>query len=420
MSIGKRHFFLSVAWLFLLSVTAPNCFGIEWVVSYGGKIRSAAIDRHYLSLAQRDEIHIFDINNERAIRKVGSMQFEGNPIDELAVKWPVIYFVEHETGNIWQGVRAIDASVPSQPHLLKLKHDGNFFPVTKTGLNIKIISNKLFVLAERSKVYDITNPLQPVEMEQDGSETNRLKEAASSSPTPQKPSILAQIPQGVIFSGIVDQVLAQGHLVYLKNSDGALETLDVTNPRMPKDVGPAKQSQAILSKLKATVPVQNKTLPLHDPYQLKAVYEESNNDQDGYFSGEKIKILDLSKPDTPKEVATLMGINHSHRDRFEGFLLAGNIVFVFTSYSNTAEKRIALSAFDLSDLRKPKFLGSYPKILDIQERFDQLHRGFAELPRSVSVAGDMIFVADHEEGLAILRFTKNQQESTAKPDGKER
>lgn len=378
----------------LLSIFPKEALGIEYVASFGGKIRDAQTYRNHAYLAQRNAIRIIDISNKSKPKEVGTYSYYQNVIDKLAIKWPVIFFREHEGGNIWEGVRSVN--VADSAHPMEIKNDENFYHSSKVGLGLEIESNTLVIAtAGIVRSYDITNPCNPVQI----IKTDGTVDDSNVSFTSKTKSLdIPPMPMNIVYSGSIHNVQADGNIVYLDDGATSLTAIDATQPDRPKYIGFSGNSRNIHNRMTGNIPVKRESIAIDRHIELKAV--EVYDDENEFYLGKQLKILDTSIPDSTKTLCMLMSTD-SHDNRLEGLWLNGSLLFVITSWHNTGQKKYHLFAYDLKKITDPKFMGSYPQ--DPVKDFDE---GLNEFPAGISVSGDMIFIAGGDDGLIMLRFDK--------------
>lgn len=410
--------YMTVATMALsLMLFTNNILAIDYVSSFGGTINGCTVDKGQAYISQRNSIEIFDIKDSKRIHKIGSYHIEGVQIEKLGIRWPILYCTVSQSCSHAQYLMAMDVSDPANPRELPERFDSLS---SHHGLSWVISGSWLIAWAGGDPfLYDISDPSNPHKRDIDSSGLNLEDMERNTFDTTASIATLPPIPQELLYAGSVRNVLADGNHVYVMDNGKKLSTIDVTNSLEPRYVGVPQNEEKIRRQMDAEElgraaikdkrTLKDQVIRLNATYEIRVAYktEETTNT---IFSGEKILLNNLTDPMHPKQIKELMAIDHSGNDRLEGLWVSGNWLFLISSFHNTAVKSFVLSLYDLTNPEKPLFMGSFPKDITSDQRYDQIHRGLEQYPGGIAVNGNMVYVADNESGLVILRIASKDED----------
>ena len=366
---------------------------IEYVASFGGKILDSLTYDGRLYVAQGDCIRILDIHDKNRIRELGSIREKKRVIEQLGIRWPVVFYMTRWQGGIWYHVNGVDVSDPVHPLVLQdidlpfMKLDPNW-----------AIRDSFLVFREMERIYDISNPLKPVRLGDSGmseSEKNRLLDSLTTRVMARE---IPAIPSKIIYSGSIQLVKAVGAFVYAVDAEKDLKAIDVSRPENPKYAGVPDDSNKIRARIMAGQPVRIKERIARKSYRITI----TDVDED-YLSEKRIvleRVSDDSTTDTPVCLMKIPPTEGEPPNQLDEVWLLDDYLIVFENMHNTTTSIDCMTVLDLKDPKNPKKLGKYGGYSSIG--LD----GFEKVPKGISILGNMIYVADGEKRAGDLAYDR--------------
>ena len=385
-----QHIISSII-LVMISLLPKICMAeLEYVGSFGGEIRGSAAYKNFVFLSQRNSIFAFDIHDKKNIRKVGTFNGGKRDIGRLAIKWPVVFYVWSLPGSVWDNLEAVDVSDPEHIHNL----DADNLPSSKGELEWIIKGDKLFAKSSErdTSIYDVSNPLKPIRL----GDKEREAEGYGNTDTDievHTPALDQSliVPMGINFSGTIADVKTVNNLAYITDEGNNLKAVDVSIPQMPRYLGEAGISDAVKARI-----AKKKTVRFTDRltignYEIRANTSGADSEVNGLIS-----YMDVSNPASPKIADILLTTETSTLENVDQCWVEEGLLFVYISHRTSGGAFGKLAVISLRDASKPRYIGLYER--------------FGEVPGGVSVQGDMIYVANHKNGLIILRINETGNE----------
>lgn len=352
---------------------------LEYIGSLGGKIRDGVACQGYVFLAQGKSIIILDSKEPRRLREISRFRVDGDTVDALAVKWPILFYTKKSIGNSFHEVSTLEIKDPAHPREITVSEDLGGVDLA-TSVSLLLVN-----MRSRLQIYDVSDPYHPHaippktayekwEWGTDISMINKLKPPLT-------------IPGEVLYSGSIRGLLAEGQRVYILDESADLKTFDLTDPLKPRRSQSIMNADQIKSRIESEIKAFNnddKTYRAH----FRIIRENLPNNGSCV---DQITIQDIANKNAPKRLSSFAKMEDS-RETIEKFGIIGDRLFVVHSGARIYD-RYSIIVYDIKNPEKPIFMG---KVYDI----------LWELPGNVAISGDRIYLADHDRGLIILRFMK--------------
>jgi hypothetical protein len=348
-----------------------------------------------------DGIHILNIANPAQPNEIGGYQVEGG-VTDIALMGYSVYLAK-----FYGGLQLVDTTNPATPldigrytplhsgeyvdavgdmvyvtdveklYIFALSHQTTLtqlgvYTSTSGTRRFTVSGNMAYILDDKSlHLVDISNPAAPIEV---GS---------------------------YIAPKDVEAVAVEGHIAYLAATSSGLRLIDVSTPAAPKEISsylpPGEDvwyiavaaGRAYLATKGGMhiVDVSNSAVPREvtfykDLGRVEDIWIANNNivyvTSNGEDNIEKLHILDVSEPTTPKLIKTL--------DLPDGATDATDLAVTQNSLYLTTRGR-GLYIYDITHPANPLQIGSYSKLQEAN---------------SIAINGNVVYVANGTNGLAAL------------------
>lgn len=408
----RRRKLIALGFMLLLALQTPMPgWAIDYVASIGGSINGQARHGNYLYVSQRDSIHVFEIRAEKVVREVGCFREPGNQIERMVLRWPALFYEHHGNGNYyWWQLGGLDLRNPIQPQ----KITGVAWPSSKGGASWFLLGSRLVF---SNKIFDIANPLKPHRlktMEEEDLALYRqyLDQGSVEDFSTSETLNIPPVPESLLYAGSVEQVKADGNTVYVMEAGKQIKVINVRDPLHPKYIGVTKDAERIrqamvqesAGRMGHETEFSKRRLVFKNKYEIRL---ELSEPEEGDY---RLFVQDISDPAHPKRVAILDEEPSYSTYEITTLWQVGDILAVFRRIHNTGMGIYVLSLHDISNPEKPRKLGAYPEP-DESDHGDFDH-GFVELPGGIAIANGLVYVAEGENGLTILRLNKPEHTKT--------